>query len=221
MAVALSGKIREGRGKGPNRRLRSEGLLPAVVYGGEANVSLTLNPKELKKLIEQVGINSLIELSIEGDSQKNRVVVIKDHQQHPIRDGWEHADFLEVDMKQEIKVDVPIILDGRSPGEKLGGMVEHALHTLALKCLPGNIPESITIDMTQVEMDQVVHVSDLVVPDNVEVLDNSGDAVVSVHEVKVKEEKVEGEEELEGAEEGAAPEAKAEGEGEAADAGKK
>ena len=220
MAVALSGKIRDARGKGPNRRLRSEGLLPAVVYGGEANVSLTINPKELKKLINQAGINSLIELSIDGDSQKNRVVVIKDHQQHPLRDGWEHADFLEVDMKQQIKVDVPIILDGRSPGEKLGGMVEHTMHTLALKCLPGNIPEVITVDMTQVKLDQVVHVSDLVVPDNVEVLDNSGESVVSVHQVKVKEEKAE-EEVLEGGEEGAAPAAKAKDEGEAADAGKK
>lgn len=90
MAVALKAKIREGRGKGANRRLRGEGLLPAVVYGGKANISLTVNPKELQKLIEKAGINSLIELVIEGDSEKKRVVVLKDHQQHPIRDGWEH-----------------------------------------------------------------------------------------------------------------------------------
>ena len=202
MAVALKGKIREERGKGPNRRLRVEGLLPAVVYGGKANVSLTVNPRELKKLIEQAGINSLIELAIEGDSEKKRIVVIKDHQQHPIRDGWEHADFFEVDMKQEIKVDVPIILEGSSPGEKLGGMVEHNLNTLAVKCLPGEIPEAIKVDMTQVELDQVVHVSDLVVPENIEVLDNPSDSVVSVHEVKVVEEKPEEEELVEGAEEG-------------------
>ena len=188
MAVALNGKIREGRGKGANRRLRGEGLLPAVVYGGKANVSFTVNPKELKKLIEQAGINSLIELVIEGDSEKKRVVVLKDHQQHPIRDNWDHADFLEVDMQQAIKVDVPIILDGHSPGEKMGGLVEHNLHTLAVKCLPGQIPESIKVDMTQVEMDQVVHVSDLTVPDNLEVLDHPSESVVSVHEVKIKEE---------------------------------
>ena len=203
MAVALKAKIREGRGKGANRRLRGEGLLPAVVYGGKANVSLTVNPKELQKLIEQAGINSLIELVIEGDSEKKRVVVLKDHQQHPIRDGWHHADFLEVDMQQEIKVDVPIILEGHSPGEKLGGLVEHNLHTLAVKCLPGEIPESIKVDMTQVQLDQVLHVSDLTVPDNLEVQNNPSESVVSVHEVKVKEEVPEEEEVVEGVEEDA------------------
>ena len=224
MAVALKGKIREGRGKGANRKLRAGGMLPAVVYGGTANVSLMLDPKELKKLIEKEGINSLIELTIEGDSESKRVVVIKDHQQHPIRPGWEHADFLEVDMKQAIKVDVPIILEGHSPGEKLGGMVEHNLHTLSVKCLPGEIPESIKVDMTQVELDQVVHISDLTVGDNIEILDHLSEAVVSVHEVKVKEEAPAEEELVEGAEEGAevAPaDAKAEDKGESAEAEKK
>ena len=227
MAVALKGKIREGRGKGANRRLRTEGMLPAVVYGGKSNVSFTVNPRDLKKLVEQAGINSLIELAIEGDTEPKRVVVIKDHQQHPIRDGWEHADFLEVDMKQEIKVDVPIVLEGHSPGEKLGGMVELNLHTLSVKCLPGEIPESIKVDMTQVELDQVVHVSDLTVPDNIEVLDNSSESVVSVHEVKIIEEAPEEEELVEDAEEGAeegaeAPAAdKAEDKGESAEAEKK
>ncbi len=220
MAVALNGKIREGRGKGANRRLRGEGLLPAVVYGGKANVSFTVNPKELKKLIEQAGINSLIELVIEGDSEKKRVVVLKDHQQHPIRDGWDHADFLEVDMQQAIKVDVPIILEGHSPGEKQGGLVELNLHTLAVKCLPGQIPESIKVDMTQVELDQVIHVSDLTVPDNLEVLDNPSASVVSVHEVKIVEEAPAEEELVEGAEEGVeAPEGeKAEDQAEPAEA---
>ncbi len=220
MAVALNGKIREGRGKGANRRLRGEGLLPAVVYGGKANVSFTVNPKELKKLIEQAGINSLIELMIEGDSEKKRVVVLKDHQQHPIRDGWDHADFLEVDMQQAIKVDVPIILEGHSPGEKQGGLVELNLHTLAVKCLPGQIPESIKVDMTQVELDQVIHVSDLTVPDNLEVLDNPSASVVSVHEVKIVEEAPAEEELVEGAEEGVeAPEGeKAEDQAEPAEA---
>ena len=223
MSVALKGKIREGQGKGANRRLRSEGMLPAVVYGGKSNVSFMVNPKELKKLIDQAGINSLIELAIEGDSEQKRVVVIKDHQQHPVRDGWEHADFLEVDMKQKIKVDVPIVLEGHSPGEKLGGMVELNLHTLSVKCLPGEIPESIKIDMTKVELDQVVHVSDLSVPESAEVLDNASESVVSVHEVKVKEEASAAEELVEGAEVGeVAPAAeKSEEKGASAEAEKK
>jgi large subunit ribosomal protein L25 len=223
MAVALSGKIREGRGKGANRRLRATGMLPAVVYGGKDSVSLTVDPKELRKLVQQEGINSLIELIIEGDSEPKRVVVIKDHQQHPIRPGWEHADFLEVDMKQAIRVDVPIILDGHSPGEKLGGMVEHNLHTLSVKCLPGEIPESIKVDMTQVQLDQVVHISDLVVGENIEILDHLSEAVVSVHEVKVKAETSETETETDEVAEdaAAAPTAKADDKGASAEADKK
>ncbi|HKI49677.1 MAG TPA: 50S ribosomal protein L25 [Desulfobacteria bacterium] len=223
MAVALKGKIREGRGKGANRKLRAEGMLPAVVYGGKSSVSLMLDPKELKKLVDREGLNSLIELAIEGDTEPKRVVVIKDHQQHPIRPGWEHADFLEVDMKQAIKVDVPIILEGHSPGEKLGGMVEHNLHTLSVKCLPGEIPESFKVDMTQVQLDQVVHISDLTVGDNIEILDHLSEAVVSVHEVKVKEEAPAEGELVEGEEAGeeAPADAQAEDKGESAEAEKK
>ena len=223
MAVALNGKIREGRGKGANRKLRATGMLPAVVYGGKNSVSLMVDPKELRKLVKEEGLNSLIELIIEGDSEPKRVVVIKDHQQHPLRSGWEHADFLEVDMKQAIRVDVPIVLEGHSPGEKLGGMVEHNLHTLSVKCLPGEIPESFKVDMTQVQLDQVVHISDLVVGENIEILDHLSEAVVSVHEVKVKAEAT-SVEAVEGEEEGAAAapaDAKAGDKGESAEAEKK
>jgi large subunit ribosomal protein L25 len=194
MAVALSGAIREGRGKGANRKLRAQGILPAVLYGKKSNVSLTVQPKKLKKIIEQHGINTLIELTIEGDTEAKRLVVVKQHQEHPIKEGWVHADFFEVDVTQKIKVQAPIVLVGHSPGEKLGGIVEHNLHTLNIRCLPNEIPEKLEVQMAEVQLDQVVHVSDLKVPDNIEVLDHPEEAVVSVHEVKVKEAKAEGEE---------------------------
>ena len=199
MSNALSGKIREGRGKGANRRLRGEGKLPAVLYGKDSTVALTIQPKELKKLLEEKGINALIELSIEGDSKDKRVVVLKDHQEHPIKEGWVHADFFEIDMKDKIKVNAPIILVGHSPGEKLGGIVEHSLHNLEIRCLPNEIPEKFEVNMEEVQLDQVIHVSDLKIPENIEVLANMEEVIVSVHEVKTKEEKPEGEE-VEGAE---------------------
>ena len=207
MAVALAGAIREGRGKGANRKLRAQGILPAVLYGKKSNVSLTVQPKELKKVIEKHGINALIELAIEGDTEPKRLVVVTEHQEHPIKEGWVHADFLEVDVTQKIKVQAPIVLVGHSPGEKLGGIVEHNLHTLNIRCLPNNIPEKLEVQMAEIQLDQVVHVSDLKIPENIEVLDNPEEAVVSVHEVKVKETKTEGEE-VEG-EEGAEGAAKA------------
>ena len=87
MPAVLKAKIREGRGKGVNRRLRLEGQLPAVLYSKDTNLSLTLNPKELKKIVEEQGINTLLDLSIDGDSQAKRLVILKEHQEHPIKEG--------------------------------------------------------------------------------------------------------------------------------------
>lgn len=192
--ASLKGAVRQERGKGPNRRLRAKGILPGVIYGQADNVSFTTNPIELNRILDKSGINTLIDLSIEGDSVPKRTVLLKEAQMHPYRDEWIHADFFEINLKEKIKVNVPIRLLGHSPGEKQGGIVEQYLHDLEIECYPGDIPDSIDIDMTQVAMDQVVHVSDLSVPETAEVLDDPQNAVVSVHEVKVVEEKPEGEE---------------------------
>ncbi len=207
--ASLKGSIRQERGKGPNRRLRSKGNLPGVVYGQQDNISFITNPIELNRIIDKSGINTLIDLALEGDSVPKRTVLLKEAQMHPYRDEWIHADFFEINLKEKIKVNVPIRLVGHSPGEKRGGMVEHHLHDLEIECFPGEIPDTIDIDMALVEMDQVVHVSDLKVPEGAEIQNDLQNPVVSVHEVKVVEEKPEGEEGEEAAE---APEGEAKAE---------
>ncbi len=189
---ALAGKLREVTGKSATRKLRSDEAMPAVIYGLKDNVSVVVNPKELKKLLEVNGRNALIELSIDGDTNRN--VVLKDYQSHPLRQGWLHADFLEVDASKKIRVKVPVYLVGVSPGKKLGGMVNHILHDLEVECTPRNIPEKIEIQMSTVQLDDVVHVSDLVVGEGVEIINDPSDAVVTVHVEKVKEKKTEDEE---------------------------
>ncbi|MGP0566157.1 MULTISPECIES: 50S ribosomal protein L25 [unclassified Nitrospina] len=213
MSKDLKGTIREQRGSAANRRLRAEGFLPGIIYGQEDPVSITVNHKDLRKLIEAYGINTLINLSVESDSVPKRTVIVKDHQSHPIREGWEHVDFYEVDMTEKIKTVVPILLDGKSPAEKLGGIVEQSLDELHIRCLPGDIPHDIKVDMTKVEMDQVVHVSDLPLPAGIEVIDDPEEAVVSIHEVKEEVEAPEGEEALVGEEAEAGEKAADEGEG--------
>ncbi|MBC8286291.1 MAG: 50S ribosomal protein L25 [Nitrospinae bacterium] len=200
---ALAGKLREVTGKSATRKLRNDEAMPAVMYGLKDNISMVINPKELKKLLEAKGRNALIELKIEGDA--DRSVVLKEFQSHPLRTGWIHADFLEVDVTKKIRVKVPVVLVGTSPGEKQGGLVNHIIRNLEVETIPSNIPEKIEIQMGEVELNRVIHVSDLAVGDGVEIVNDPSDAVVTVHVEKVKEEKPAEGEEAVAAEAAAAP----------------
>ena len=218
MSIALAGKIREASGKGGARKVRREAGLPGILYGQKENVCLQVSSKQFHKLIKEKGKNVLIDLAIEGDSQKQRKVMLKEFQAHPLEEEWLHVDFLELDMNKKIKAHVPVILIGHSPGEKLGGLVNHAAHTLDIECLPGDILASIEIDMEKVELDQVVHVSDLTVSDKVQILNRPGDVVVSVYVEKVKAEVTE---EAEGEAEGEEATTEAEGSEAKEDSGEK
>ena len=178
------------------------------MYGLKDNVSLSINPKELRKLIEAKGRNVLIELKVDGDSAENRNVVLKEFQTHPLKSGWVHIDFLEIDISKKIKVKVPVFLVGVSPGEKQGGIVNHIIRALRIESLPKDIPEKFEVDMSGVELNQMIRVSDLNLGESVQIVNDPNDIVLNVHLEKVKEEEPEveaGEEGEEGAEEEQAP----------------
>jgi len=204
----LTGKIREAKGKSAARKLRTDECIPAILYGLKENVSLSVNPKELNKLIATKGMNVLIELNVEGDSNDNRKVVIKEFQAHPLKSGMIHVDFLEIDVTKKIKVKIPVILNGISPGEKQGGHVNHIIRSLEVESLPKDIPEKLEIEMSSVELNQMIHVSDLNLGEGVAVLNNPNEVVLNVHLEKVKEEKPADEEIEEGAEDAAPAESK-------------
>ena len=196
----LTGKIREANGKSAARKLRTDECIPAVVYGLNDNLSLSINPKELRKLIEAKGRNVLIELKVDGDSAENRNVVLKELQTHPLKSGWVHIDFLEIDISKKIKVKVPILLVGVSPGEKQGGHVNHIIRALEIESLPNDIPEKFEVDISEVELNQMIRVSDLNLGESVQILNDPNDIVVNVHLEKIKEEEPEVEEGEEGVE---------------------
>ncbi len=202
MSDALSVKIREKTGKSAARELRRNDEIPAVLYGLKDNLSLSVGSKEFTKVLDDKGRSALIDLKVEGGKQHK--VILKEIQTHPLKELCVHADFLEVALDKAVKVSVPVNLVGQSPGEKLGGIVNHILKTLEVECLPTNIPQVFDVDMLGVELDQVVHVSDMQLPEGVKVLQRPAEAIVSVHLVKVEEEKpAEGEEEaVEGEEKG-------------------
>ena len=196
----LTGKIREANGKSAARKLRTDECIPAIVYGINNNISLSVNPKEVKKLIDAKGLNVLIELKVEGDSAENRNVVLKEFQTHPLKPSWLHIDFLEIDVSKKIKVKVPIELIGVSPGEKQGGHVNHIIRALEIESLPQDIPEKVEVQMGEVELNEMIRVSELKLDGSLTIVNNPNDVVVNVHLEKVKEETVEVEEGEAGAE---------------------
>ena len=191
MSEVLSGKIREKTGKVATKEVRRNGEIPAVLYGLQDNLTFSVCPKNLKDILTAKGQNALIDLNLEGN--KKRKVILKEFQSHPLKEVWVHADFLEVDIAKTVKVSVDVHLIGKSAGEKMGGLVNQVLKFIHVECLPADIPQSVDLDIASVELGQVLHVSDLSLPDKVKILNLPNEAVVSVHLEKVKEEKVEDE----------------------------
>lgn len=173
----LSAEIREESGKGASRRLRHENGVPAIVYGGKAGgndrkpQSITIKSNELIKLLEDEAFySSIITLTI-GD--KAEQVVLKDLQRHPAKNMIWHADFLRVNKNTKIKAHVPLhfINEDTCVGVKTGGgKIAHQLTSLDIICSAGDLPEFIEIDLANVEVGTVIHLSDLVLPTGVESL---------------------------------------------------
>ena len=194
MSEVLSGKIREKTGKVATKEVRRNGEIPAVLYGLKDNLSFSVCPDNLKDILTAKGQNALIDLNLEGN--KKRKVILKEFQSHPLKERWVHVDFLEVDVTKTVKVSVNVHLIGKSAGEKMGGLVNQVLKSIHVECLPGDIPQSVDLDVTAVELGQVLHVSDLSLPDKVKILHQPNEVILSVHLEKVKEEETNEDEEL-------------------------
>ena len=194
MSEVLSGKIREKTGKVATKEVRRNGEIPAVLYGLKDNLSFSVCPDNLKDILTAKGQSALIDLNLEGN--KKRKVILKEFQSHPLKERWVHVDFLEVDVTKTVKVSGNVHLIGKSAGEKMGGLVNQVLKSLQVECLPVDIPQSIDLDVTAVELGQVLHVSDLSLPDKVKILHQPNEVILSVHIEKVKEEETTEDEEL-------------------------
>ena len=194
MSEVLSGKVREKTGKAAANEVRRNGEIPAVLYGLKDNISFSICPDNLQDILRTKGQNALIDLNLEGNKQ--RKVILREFQSHPLKELWVHVDFLEVDVTKTVKVNVEVNLIGKSAGEKMGGIVNQVLKSIHVECLPEDIPKSVDLDITDVELGQVLHMSDLSVVDKVKILHRPNEAIVSVNLEKIEEEKVEDEEEI-------------------------
>ena len=166
----LSAAIREDSGKGASRRLRRANGVPAIIYGGDAEpASITLKANELWKVLEEEAFySSVITLEVAG---KAETVVLKDLQRHPAKDLIWHADFLRVSADTKIKAHVPLhfLNEESCVGVKVGGgKISHQLTNLDIICTADHLPEFIEVDLADVEVGTVIHLSDLKLPEGVE-----------------------------------------------------
>jgi large subunit ribosomal protein L25 len=171
---------RDRSGKGVARKIRAKGLIPAVLYGGGENIPLSLHPQELLKILS-AGENTIFQLELEGEAGADRKAIVRDLQRDPIKDAVLHADLYKISMDVELTVSVPIVLEGQSRAvSDVGGIVNQLLHELEIQCLPSLIPHELKIDVSHLDVGDVLHVRDLQVPAGIRVLADAGEVVASV-----------------------------------------
>jgi len=178
--IVLEAEKRETSTRGAINLLRASGKVPAITYGdNEAPVALTLDEKSLQAAIHsERGRNALITLKIGATSH---AVLVKEIQRHPISRAIRHVDLYRVSLKKPIEALVPIHVKGEAPGVKLGGgILEHVLREVRVKCLPAEIPASIDVDVSNLQVNQGIKVKDLTIPAGVEVLTEKEGIIVNI-----------------------------------------
>lgn len=207
--VTLSARVRETRGKGAARKLRRDKQVPAVFYGPHAAATmLSVNYSDLQSLIKSTtSENIILQLRIESDQgTETRSVILKELQADPIKPLYYHADFYEIAMDKELTLNIALHLVGSPPGVAKGGILQPVKRDLQVSCLPGDMVESIEVDVSALEIGDAVHVKDIVLPRGIQSLEDEEETVAVVAAPHVVAEKVEEEgEEAEATEEEAAP----------------
>ena len=186
--IVVVAQGRTEKGKNVNRRLRTQGLIPGIVYGAaKKSVAVAVSPKEITTILRSAsGENTLFDLELEG---KRRKVILKEFQLEPVKGQILHADFFEVALDRVIEVKVHVELQGTPVGVKVqGGILDFVTRELEVECLPRDIPEKIVVDVSGLELGKHLRVSDLKAPEKVKVLTEPD--VVVVHVVVPRAEEV-------------------------------
>jgi large subunit ribosomal protein L25 len=174
-------ELRTKTGTGVSRRLRNADMVPGVVYGkGMDPMPISIKICDLKEAMSgEGGKNNLITL-VGGGTLDQSMAIIADLQRDAIKRTYEHVDLHRINMSEKLRVTVPVLLTGTAIGVKEGGLLDLAHHELHVECLPGNIPDQIEIDITELKVAHSIHVSDIQLPEGVKLLDNPKTPVVSV-----------------------------------------
>jgi large subunit ribosomal protein L25 len=208
----IEAQHRSETGKGVARKLRSAGRVPAICYGrGSEALAVAIDPVVLKKSLDPArGFNTVLKLKVVGGAEPTeKLVLVRDYQVDPIRREFQHVDFIVVREDEPAHVEVPVVLTGKAPGVKDGGILQQLYRKLDLYALPFAIPEKISVDVSALLMGQSIHLGDLKLPEGVKSTLDPRTTICAV--VAPKEEKVAAEAEVVAAEGVAAPGAAAPG----------
>lgn len=174
-SVSLSGSSRGNVGKKDAKKLRKEGLVPCVIYGGNEQLFFSVSGKDFEKIINSPDVY-VIDLDIDGVKKQ---AIIKEMQFHPIKDNAIHVDFLEVIEGKPIVVQLPVLVTGTSPGVLRGGKLQKKLRRLTVKGLLKDIPDSVTVDITPLNIGDSINVKDVQI-EGLTLLDIPGAVIVGV-----------------------------------------
>ena len=198
MSVTLKAKKREGTGKGVARKLRQSGRVPAVLYGRELEtMHLSLDTHEAENLFYSISTeNTIVALKVEGVGEECQPLV-REIQSHPFKATLTHVDFLRIQAGVAVDVEVPLKLIGDPVGVRnSGGVLEQVLNELPVKCIPSKIPELIEVDVSELDINESLHVYDLQLGEEVAITIDEGRTICAVAIPKVVEETVVEEDEL-------------------------
>lgn len=197
--ATLKAEKREGTGKGVARKLRQSGRVPAVLYGRELeSMHLSVDAHDAEHLFHSISVdNTIVSLEVEGEKEPYETLV-REIQTHPWKATMLHVDFLRIQAGVAVDLDVPVILEGIPAGVRLdGGVLEQVIHDLPIRCIPSKIPESFVLDVTELELNDTLHVSDIALEEGVEVRVAPERTICAVALPRIEEEPEVEEEELE------------------------
>jgi large subunit ribosomal protein L25 len=186
--LRIKAETRRDRGKGPARRARRQGEIPGILYGRDVTpVALTISARDWRLLEAHGRSNAVIRMELNDNSAiQERPVMIKNVQKAPVDHAVLHIDFLQVSMERVVQVEVPVHLVGNPVGVVNGGVVEQHLRSVMIESLPGQIPERIDIDISNLDIGDSIHVNEISVP-GVKLLDHPDVAVVGVTPPELEE----------------------------------
>lgn len=188
----LNVEFRGNTGKTQAKSLRKVGKIPAIVYGGGGEpLALSLESAALLKSLDPVKkTNTVLTLTVAGapEGSSTLTVMLRDYQKDAIRGDVTHADFIRVDLNKPVHANVPVILVGKSEGVKNGGIMHQVIRTLAIACTPDKIPAKLEVDITNLGMNEALHVSDVKLGEGVKALADGGSTICAVTAPKAEKE---------------------------------